>query len=96
MEHSFSRTWGRTTPLKYTEYTARSCDILESASPLQRDQILAWQVRVQRIIEETSDLSTEQIPAQTDYQIDLMIKGMQAQLTEWQTRVAPELSSNSE
>ncbi|KAK4041967.1 hypothetical protein C8A01DRAFT_14345 [Parachaetomium inaequale] len=80
--------WGRSCALTYTDYTARCSDLLQHHSPLQGDHILAWQVRLQRLIEETNDLRrTQRGHSQSEYQIGLMIRGMETQLTEWQSRM---------
>ncbi|KAK4164208.1 hypothetical protein QBC43DRAFT_334721 [Cladorrhinum sp. PSN259] len=88
---SFACTWGRTPSLTYTSYTAQCCDMLERHSPIKGDQILAWKVRLQRLIEETNDLRrTNRGHSQSEYQINLMIRGMENQLAEWEERMSPE------
>jgi hypothetical protein len=91
---SFASTWGRSPSLTYTDYTARCCDLLQRHSPLQGDHILAWQVRLERLIEETNDLRrTQRGHSQSEYQIGLMIRGMETQLAEWETRMDPHIAS---
>jgi hypothetical protein len=54
------------------------------------DSILAWLVRLQRIVEEVSDMRRVQRgQVQSEYQIGLMLKGMESQLSEWERRMAP-------
>ncbi|KAG7291863.1 hypothetical protein NEMBOFW57_001885 [Staphylotrichum longicolle] len=91
---AFASTWGRSPSLTYTDYTARCCDLLQAHSPLHGDHVLAWQVRLQRLIEETNDLRRTQRgqTSQSEYQINLMIRGMETQLTEWETRMAPRVA----
>ncbi|KAK4239154.1 hypothetical protein C8A03DRAFT_14436 [Achaetomium macrosporum] len=90
---AFASTWGRTPSLTYTEYTARCCDLLQHHSPLRGDHVLAWQVRIERLIEETNDLRrTQRGRSQSEYQISLMIRGMETQLAEWEARMGPEMA----
>ncbi|KAK0628183.1 hypothetical protein B0T17DRAFT_614137 [Bombardia bombarda] len=91
---SFASTWNRTPQLQYTEYTAKCCDILERYSQTKGDVILAWQARLQRIVEEASDMRRNQRGhSQSEYQIGLMLKGMEAQLVEWEGRLALDVAS---
>ncbi|KAK4127928.1 hypothetical protein N657DRAFT_654015 [Parathielavia appendiculata] len=91
---AFASTWGRSPSLTYTEYTARCCDLLQRHSPLQGDQVLAWQVRLERLIEETNDLRrTQRGHSQSEYQIGFMIRGMETQLAEWEARMPPDIAS---
>lgn len=90
---SYGTSWARTPPLSYTPYTAKCCDVLEQHAKTQGDKILVWQVRLQRIVEETNDMRRNQRGhSQSESQIDLMLKGMEAQLSEWETNLDPELS----
>jgi hypothetical protein len=91
---SFASTWGRSPSLTYTDYTARCCDLLQHQSPLKGDHILAWQARLERLIEETNDLRrTQRGHSQSEYQIGLMIRGMETQLAEWEARMDPHIAS---
>ncbi|KAL2019598.1 hypothetical protein VTK56DRAFT_9495 [Thermocarpiscus australiensis] len=91
---SFTTVWNRTPSLTYTEYTARCCDLLQAHSKLKGDRVLAWQVRLQRLVEETGDLRrTHRGHSQSEYQISLMIRGMETQLTEWEARMSPEIAA---
>ncbi|KAK4232379.1 hypothetical protein QBC38DRAFT_95131 [Podospora fimiseda] len=91
LSSSFACTWGRTPPLLYTSFTAKCCDMLERHSAIKGDQILVWKVRLQRLIEETNDLRrTNRGHSQSEYQIGLMIRGMETQLSEWEERMTPE------
>ncbi|KAH6854889.1 hypothetical protein B0I37DRAFT_42122 [Chaetomium sp. MPI-CAGE-AT-0009] len=88
-------TWGRSSSLSYTEYTARCSDLLEQHSPLQGDHILAWQARLERLVEETNELRrTQRGRSQSEYQIGLMLRGMETQLAEWEARMTPAVASN--
>lgn len=91
---SFAAAWNRTSALLYTKYTAKCCDILERDSNVKGDHILAWLVRIQHILEEVNDLrKTHRSASQNEYQISLMLKGMESQLSEWESHMSPELSS---
>ncbi|KAK3298581.1 uncharacterized protein B0H64DRAFT_371048 [Chaetomium fimeti] len=91
---SAASTWGRSSSLSYTEYTARCSDLLEHHSPLQGDHILAWQARLERLVEETNELRrTQRGRSQSEYQIGLMLRGMETQLTEWEARMTPPVAS---
>jgi hypothetical protein len=93
--HSSASAWGRSCALTYTDYTARCSDLLQHHSPLQGDHILAWQVRLERLVEETNDLRrTQRGRSQSEYQISLMIRGMETQLAEWQARMAMDQHAN--
>ncbi|KAK4155340.1 hypothetical protein C8A00DRAFT_13627 [Chaetomidium leptoderma] len=95
---SFASTWGRSSSLAYTEYTARCSDLLQHHSPLQGDRVLAWQARLQRLVEETNDLRrTQRGRSQSEYQIGLMIRGMETQLAEWEARMDmdPPIAANT-
>ncbi|KAK0737479.1 hypothetical protein B0T21DRAFT_450605 [Apiosordaria backusii] len=95
---SFASTWGRTPSLIYNAYTAHCCDMLSRHSSLKGDQILVWQVRLQRLVEETNDLRRTQRGGgarsqQSEYQINLMIRGMETQLKEWEACMSEELKN---
>ncbi|KAK0671207.1 hypothetical protein QBC41DRAFT_354425 [Cercophora samala] len=95
---TFAATWGRNPTLTYNAYTAHCCDMLSRYSSLKGDQILVWQVRLQRLVEETNDLRRTQRGGgahsqQTEYQINLMIRGMETQLKEWEACMSQELKN---
>ncbi|KAK4659964.1 hypothetical protein QC762_114960 [Podospora pseudocomata] len=94
---SFAATWGRTPTLAYNTYTAHCCEMLSRHSPLKGDQVLVWQVRLQRLVEETNDLRRTQRGGahsqQSEYQINLMIRGMETQLKEWEACMSRELKN---
>lgn len=80
--------------MSFTNYTAKCCDILEKYSLTKGDRILPWLVRLQRLCEETNDLRKPQrggsgLPQQTESQIEMTIKGMEAQLNEWEAGKMP-------
>ena len=86
---SFASTWARTPALTYTEHTARCSDFLQHHSPHHGDHVLAWQARLERLVEETNDLRrTQRGRSQSEYQVGLMIRGMETQLAEWEARIA--------
>ncbi|KAH8886800.1 hypothetical protein GQ53DRAFT_750450 [Thozetella sp. PMI_491] len=92
---TFATTWNRTPTLQYSPYVRQCCDVLEKQGQGKGDLVLSWQVRVQRIIEETSATrrNTKAIDAAQAYQHALMVKGMEAELTHWQAIMPPEISS---
>lgn len=96
----FAATWGRTPTLAYNTYTAHCCEMLSRHSPLKGDQVLVWQVRLQRLVEETNDLRRTQRGGahsqQSEYQINLMIRGMETQLKEWEACMSRELKNTRE
>ncbi|KAL2269076.1 hypothetical protein VTJ83DRAFT_3922 [Remersonia thermophila] len=90
----FASTWSRTPALTFTEYTSRCCDLVQRHSPLHGDRVLAWQLRLQRLIEETSELRrTQRGHSQSEYQTELMVRGMETQLAEWEARLDPVISA---
>ncbi|KAK4125275.1 hypothetical protein N657DRAFT_570671 [Parathielavia appendiculata] len=93
---AFASTWSRSPPLTYTDYTARCCDLIQHHSRLEGDHVLAWQVRLERLVEETNDLRrTQRGHSQSEYQIGLMIRGMETELAEWETNMNPDIASVS-
>jgi hypothetical protein len=58
--------------------------------------VLAWQVRIERLNEEANDLRrTQRGHSQSEYQIGLMIRGMETQLAEWEARMGREMLSTT-
>ncbi|CCC07682.1 unnamed protein product [Sordaria macrospora k-hell] len=96
---NFATSWNRTPSMSFTNYTSKCCDILEKYSITKGDCILPWLVRLQRLCEETNDLRKPQrggisgLPQQTESQIEMIIKGMEAQLNEWEAKMPSELKS---
>ncbi|KAM7205290.1 glucose transport transcription regulator RGT1 [Rhypophila sp. PSN 637] len=91
---SYRSCWARTATMTYTPFTSKCCDILEQHAKSQGDKILVWQVRLQRIVEETNDMRRNQRGrSQSESQIELMLKGMEAQLNEWEKKLDAELSN---
>ncbi|KAK0733827.1 hypothetical protein B0T26DRAFT_670190 [Lasiosphaeria miniovina] len=91
---SFSSCWARTRTMGYTNYTAKCCDIIEAHGNGRGDVNLAWQARLLRIVEETNELrSIKKGRTQSDQQIELMMKGMESQLAEWEAKMSPEVAS---
>lgn len=89
---SYRACWARTAALTYTPFTSKCCDLLEQHAKSQGDKILVWQVRLQRIVEETNDMRRSQRGrSQNESQIELMLKGMEAQLNEWERSLDKEL-----
>ena len=79
--------------MSYTSYTAKCSEILEKYGITKGDRILPWLVRLQRLCEETNDLRKPQrggLP-QTESQIEMTIKGMEAQLNEWEAKMPADI-----
>ncbi|KAL1843278.1 hypothetical protein VTJ49DRAFT_2387 [Mycothermus thermophilus] len=86
----FASTWSRTPALTYTDYTSQCCELLQRHSSLHGDHVLAWQVRFQRLAEETNELRrTQRGLSQSEYQVELIIRGMETQLAEWEACLDP-------
>ncbi|ROW16402.1 hypothetical protein VPNG_02789 [Cytospora leucostoma] len=93
---SFASTWAKAHSVPYQQWTATCCDILESntgSEPAIADQTLVWLVRLGHISEETFSLAKGQgIITLGDQHTFLMVKGLQTQVQEWQTRMSPKVS----
>ncbi len=94
LSSSFATTWNRQPSLPYSPYIKKCCDILEKQRSCKGDEVLAWQVRVQRIVEETSAIrrGSRSVDASQLYQQSLMIKGMEAELNHWETIMPKEVA----
>ena len=92
---SSAEAWNRTPALLYTNYTAKCCDLLKRDGAVRGDRVLAWLVRIQHILEEVSGLrkANGKASGQNEYQVSLMLKGMESQLAEWEGSMSPEVSS---
>lgn len=102
----FAATWQKASTLPYQNWTATCCDILESTesgSASKSDQTLAWLIRLQHLVAETAILNQNNrgrggevggIQGQDEEQhVVLILKGMEAQLLEFQSQISPEISS---
>lgn len=96
----FSVTWQKTQSLPFQKWTTTCCDLFadnEDSSASKADQTLAWLVRLQHLVTEIAHLNKrgggrgrEQDEEQ---HIALMMKGMEAQLGEFQAQMSPDISS---
>lgn len=90
-------TWHSTHTLPFQNWTATCCDILarnHEAPIATADQTLAWLVRLQHLVAETIQLNKRGRREQQEEQYALlMVKGMEAQLREFQGQMPPEISS---
>ncbi len=79
----------------YTPYINKCCDMLEKQGSGKGDVVLSWQVRVQRIVEENSAMRRKLDASDTaqTYQHVLMIKGMEAELSQWEKIMPPDIAS---
>lgn len=95
--NSIASIWSKKSSLPFDEWTATCCDILEGSTAGQAaraDQSLAWLARLGNIFEETSSLIKRRGQRQQEPQhVLLMVKGMEAQLREWQGRMPADISS---
>lgn len=97
---SFSTGWPISNPLPYQQWTVRCCDVLMSVQEtLEHDsvQTLVWLVRLEHIAEETLALFRRQRRWTDDdqQQATLLLKGLEAQLQEWQAQIPARLLSQS-
>lgn len=96
---SFSSVWKKSSTLPYQQWTATCCDILMRNQYIQPAhergpvQTLIWLVRLGHIVEETLSLTKRQL--HEDQQVLLMVKGLEAQLREWQAQISIKLLSQS-
>lgn len=94
---SIASIWSKKNSLPFEQWTATCCDILERSTAGQAaraDQSLAWLARFGNISEETSSLTKRKGQRQHEAQhVLLMVKGMEAQLQEWQARIPSDISS---
>ena len=93
----FSTAWSRNVAasMAYTEWTARCTDLLLTHSSAKTDALLAWKVRLQRLTEETHELrKLKNSSPQTTYQVELILKGIESQLNEWETKMPADVLSS--
>ncbi|KAK5662817.1 hypothetical protein OQA88_6228 [Cercophora sp. LCS_1] len=91
----YATSWNRKPTMDYTPYTTSCVDILATHSPVQMDSLLAWKIRFQRLTEETHELrKIRRGDIQTEYQMELILKGIASQIDEWEARMPPAVSSN--
>ena len=91
---SYAIVWRKTPSITYTQYTAKCHDILERASPIQGDRVLAWLVKLQHLAEETADALKNHPGSHNEYQEAFVLKGMESQLQEWENKMSPDVSSS--
>lgn len=98
--NSIASFWSKKSSLHFEQWTATCCDILERSTADQAaraDQSLAWLARLGNVFEETSSLTKRRGQLQHEAQhVLLMVKGMEAQLQEWQDRISADLASKRE
>ncbi|POS77232.1 hypothetical protein DHEL01_v204366 [Diaporthe helianthi] len=93
---SLASIWTKKISLPFDQWTSTCCDILERSDSVQAyaDKTLAWLARLGNIIEQTASLTRQNGRVQHEPQhVLLMVKGMEAQLQEWQGRMPPDVSS---
>lgn len=95
----FAATWHKTHHLPFQSWTATCCDILagnvdDDAQAAKTDQTLAWLIRLQHFVAEAAQLDKRGGREQHEEQHLLyMVKGMEAQLREFQSQMSREVSS---
>ncbi len=81
--------------MTYNDYTAKCCDLLQAHAEGDGDHVLSWKVRLQRLAEETHELrKIKKGHNQNEYQIGLILKGVESQLSEWEAKMSPEVAAN--
>ncbi|KAK3335472.1 hypothetical protein B0T19DRAFT_9513 [Cercophora scortea] len=92
---NFLCSWNHNAPsLPYSEYTSKCCDVLERHSPLIGDGVLVTHVRLQRIVEETNAMrKTHKGHSQSEYQISLMLRGLEMQLHDCEARISASVAA---
>lgn len=94
---SMASIWTKKSSLPFEQWTSTCCDILERPGRGQNtraDQSRAWLARLGNIAEQTSSLTRRNRQVQHEPQhVLLMVKGMEAQVQEWQERMPPDVSS---
>lgn len=94
---SIASIWSKKSSMTFEKWTATCCDILErseAGEAATADQSLAWLARLGNIFKETSSLTNRKGQLQHGAQhVLLMVKGMDAQLREWQGRLPADVSS---
>lgn len=88
---SSAQAWHRTSAMHYTDYTTKCCALLERDSSVKGDRVLAWLVRIYHLLQEA--IALRKTRGQNEYQTSPMLRGLEAQLAEWEGRMSPELSS---
>lgn len=90
---SMASIWTKKNSLPFEKWTSTCCDILDRSGS-GADQCLAWLARLGNIIEQTASFTRQNGKVQHEPQhVLLMVKGMEAQLQEWQGRMSPGVSS---
>ncbi|KAL8295915.1 hypothetical protein RB597_009048 [Gaeumannomyces tritici] len=83
----------RPASLQFTAWTAACCDILEREGTQASDRVLPWLVRNQHLVEETASLTAAQEKGQrSQYQVDTMLRGLEAQFREWKSRIPEDVA----
>lgn len=93
----FAATWQKNHALPFQDWTAACCDILIANDEIlaaKSDHTLAWLVRLQHFVAEAMQMNKSGGKQRHEGQHTLLIlKGMEAQLLEFQSQLSPELSS---
>ncbi|KAK0632234.1 hypothetical protein B0T14DRAFT_419444 [Immersiella caudata] len=95
-----STAWARSRPIKYTAFTGLAIDIFQRHSTSPSDMALSWKARLQRLVEETNELrkakkKSSAVSHQSEYQTGLVLRGIESQLTEWESKIPPAVASQS-
>ncbi|KAK4447489.1 hypothetical protein QBC34DRAFT_409524 [Podospora aff. communis PSN243] len=96
-----STAWACTRPMKYTPFTSLAIDMFQRHSTSPSDMALSWKARLQRLVEEANELRKSKSKKgastsshhQSGYQTGLVLRGMESQLSEWESKIPPSVAS---
>lgn len=93
---SFASTWHKKHSVPFQQWTTICCDALDRPSDdpgARGDRILAWLARLGHLLEEMIAIANQpRRMQQSEEHVQLMIRGMDAQFREWQSRMASDVS----
>ncbi|KAK8070966.1 hypothetical protein PG997_011169 [Apiospora hydei] len=90
------RSWGKPSTLPHSSWIATCCDLLEKWSNSQQDHVLIWLCRLQSIADGMGELRagySRDTNGQNNHQNNLVHRGLEAQLREWQARMPDNVSA---
>ncbi|KAK1758726.1 hypothetical protein QBC47DRAFT_295118 [Echria macrotheca] len=91
----YATAWSRPSAMPYTAFTVRCVDFFLAHQPMLGDAVLAWKVRLQRLSEETNEMRRRRSDGQTEYQVELMVKGIESQINEWESKMPREIATSA-
>ncbi|KAH8205628.1 hypothetical protein TruAng_000122 [Truncatella angustata] len=86
---TFSNSFSRTLIFPFTAWLSNCCDLLERYSAMEQDHVLVWLVRLHHISDEILALqkSSRKSGFQNEHHRQLIRKGLETQLREWQSQI---------